>query len=288
MEHARKMVLVPEESLSQLTAQNQRQTATVDSEPQAHRTFTTVLSRLDAEMKDILDSHTYKGEREKWSAYLTVLQRYLHFADSERLQHLTTIVKKTEPSVAGDRRKSENFTGMNDSIIIESVPLKFRNKAKLLLRCLHDAPTSNFSWDSAGVVSVGGHPIKDSNIVDLVNDAMRARKVPKPTGREAFARFLRTMQAPREFIGNEDLWLESRASSSLRRRSSRSEVSTDNDGDDDDNDNGAGLSDIRQSTFFSGSESNISDSSVQQRGSGSKGHYNKKRRLTWVNLKLKS
>ena len=43
-----------------------------------------VKSRLDAEMNEILNSPTYKDEREKWTLYRQVLQRYFHFEGIER------------------------------------------------------------------------------------------------------------------------------------------------------------------------------------------------------------
>lgn len=277
------MVLVPEENLLQMGTQSHRQSTFGTDTPQAQvdQAVAATLSRLDIEMNEILNSNKYKDEREKWAAYLIVLQRYLHFADSDRTQQYLSLMKNKEAESGNNEKKKDesNCNRMNDSIIIESIPAKFRTKAKLLLRRLHDAPASTFSWNSAGVVSLGGKAIKDSNIVDLVNDAMRARKVAKPAGRRAFAKFLRTIQAPREFIGNDELWLESRANSTLQQQTE------DNGGS-----SSAELSEIDHNEFYSGSENNSNsrthsrDRGGDQRGSGCK---NKKRRVTWANLKLK-
>ena len=57
------------------------------------------------------------------------------------------------------------------------MPKKFRAKAKLLLCNMHrNASPGKIVWDKNGVVSIDGAKIPNSNIVDLVNDAMRARK----------------------------------------------------------------------------------------------------------------
>lgn len=284
MEHARKMVLVPEDNLSQFSTQNHRQPAFsgLEMHPHIGHPIATALNRLDAEMKDILSSTSYRGEREKWSAYQAVLQRYLHFIDDERTQLPPVQRKERAESPKNDKkereREKEHLASLNDSVIVESVPQKFRHKAKLLLRRLHETPATSFSWDSAGVVSISGKSIKDSNIIDLMNDAMRARKIPTPAGRQKFARFLRAIQTPREFIGNDNLWREARANSTLRRATDEG-----NDNDDDDDDNGVdSVSSRSHSTFFSGSDNNNSDHSVQS-GAGCN---NKKRRLTWANLKL--
>lgn len=282
MEHTRKMVLVPEEHVAQLGTQNQRQPAFSSSVSAAQtlQPTDTVLSRLDAEMNEILNSNAYKNEREKWGAYLVVLQRYLHFSDDERARQHSELMK-SEHTTASNHDKGEKEeearNGMNDSVIIESIPTKYRTKAKLLLRRLHGAPRCNFSWDSGGVVSIGRRPIQGSNIIDLVNDAMRARKISKPAGRGAFAKFLRAIQTPREFIGNEALWLETRANSTLRpsqiEESSNSSTNS-----------GGGVTAASQSSFFSGRDSK-SDNAGQS-GNGYRNKYNKKRRVTWANLKL--
>lgn len=78
MEHARKMVLVPEEHVAQLGTQNQRQPAFSSniSAAQPLQPTDTVLSRLDAEMNEILNSNAYKNEREKgprtWLCYSAI------------------------------------------------------------------------------------------------------------------------------------------------------------------------------------------------------------------------
>lgn len=265
------MVLVPEERLLQLDPQK-RSVSDSEARPvsQAEKTITATLNRLDMEMSEILKSNAYGDEREKWLAYLRVLQRYLHFVDGERAQLYHELVKEQKTDTRPVERSAAVVaeTRMNDSIIVESVPAKFRNKAKLLLRRLHDAPSSDFSWNAAGVVSVNGETIKHSNIVDLVNDAMRSRKMAKPAGRRVFANFLRAIQAPREFVGNDELWLETQANSTLR--SPRSNSTTDADDDED-------VSDTSHSEFYSGSESN---KLAAQSGRG------KRKRFTWSSLKL--
>lgn len=255
-------------------------------------------------MNEILKSNAYKDDREKWSAYFVVLQRYLHFVDSERAQQYLTLAAKSEPTHMNIYEKKKNSTHMHDSVIIESIPAKFRTKAKLLLRRLHEVPEPHFSWDSAGVVSISGKPIKESNIVDLVNDAMRARKAPKPAGRKAFARFLREIQAPREFVGNEELWAETRANSTLQPIDSGDGSSSAAYGEDNNEEDGEEeISDIEtefySDTYQSGRSGADSDNSrpsparklkgrIQSGGSGLNTKKKKKkiRRVTWANLKL--
>ena len=80
-----------------------------------------------------------------------------------------------------------------------------------------NASPGKILWDKNGVVSIDGEKIPNSNIVDLVNDWMRARKREKPIGRGDFAKFLQQIQMPREFIGNTALIAEGTKSSTSNR-----------------------------------------------------------------------
>lgn len=89
-----------------------------------------------------------------------------------------------------------------------------------------------------------------------MNDAVRARKVAKPAGRRAFAKFSRANRTPKEDIGNDDLWIESRANTTLEAlNEDMSTTSSDE------------FADIPHNKFYSGSE-HSDHSSKTQRGSG--------------------
>ena len=121
---------------------------------------------------------------------------------------------QAQSAVLADGIKSR----LNDTLIIDTVPKKFRAKAKLLLRNMHrDASPGEIVWDKNGVVSIDGAKIPNSNIVDLVNDAMRARKHVRPVGQGHFAKFLQQIEMPREFIGNAEL-IEAAATASIPRK----------------------------------------------------------------------
>lgn len=216
------MVLIEHDNIHRL---GERQNGIADSAAPTQpsnsvQTVGTPLSRLDAEMSEILNSDSYKSERDKWTAYIQVLQRYLRLAHSQHndpdklrdpeIPKKTTQMETDEEidTALTDAVKSR----LNDTLIIDSVPKKFHTKAKMLLRSLHrnTTPAKKISWDTNGTVSIGGTRIPNSNIVDLVNDAMRARKREKPVGRAHFAAHLRKIQMPREFIGNPELFQEPR------------------------------------------------------------------------------
>jgi hypothetical protein len=65
--------------------------------------------------------------------------------------------------------------------MIGHLPVTLRPKAETLLRRLKARPDV-ISWDESGQVKMDGKEIPDSNISDLVSDAMRARKNFNPKG----------------------------------------------------------------------------------------------------------
>ena len=90
--------------------------------------------------------------------------------------------------------------------IMESVPKSYRNHAHLLLKhLLRKAPPDKLSWDEHGIVTIDGNVVKDSNIADLINEAMRERKTVKAVGRNQFARLLRVLNIPSALVRNKSL-----------------------------------------------------------------------------------
>ena len=87
MEHARKMILLPQESVERL------QTTLGKDKIKFVQTPGSVTSRLNAEMNKILNSPTYKDERETWSLYRQVLQRYLHFKGNKVVEKYKKVQK---------------------------------------------------------------------------------------------------------------------------------------------------------------------------------------------------
>ena len=226
MEHARKMVLIPHENIQEILGRQQAPMKTV-------QTPGTALTRLDSELSEILNSNVYANEREKWIAYNQVLQRHLRLVEHEKSLTARMSQNKTNGEEEGEKEEegvSEEMQAqsavladgiksrLNDTLIIDTVPKKFREKVKLLLRNMHrNASPGKIVWDKNGVVSTDGAKIPNSNIVDLVNDAMRARKHVRPVGRGHFAKFLQQIEMPREFIGNAEL-IEAAVTTSTPRK----------------------------------------------------------------------
>lgn len=182
MIHTKKMILVPYDSSCCTTS------------PKTVQTPGTVISRLDEEMSNILNSNQFQDDREKWLQYRQTLQRYLNLSHQP-------INDKIEPtSSVGEEVESK----ITDKVILESVPKSFRGKAKLFLG--YARREGKMFWNNNGEVTIDGQLVKGSNIIDIVNDAVRLRKTFHAEGRSQVSRALRNAGVPRTAVGNINFW----------------------------------------------------------------------------------
>ena len=63
-------------------------------------------------------------------------------------------------------------------------------------------------WNNVVAVIIDGVVVPGTNIIDLINDAMRDRKRSMPVGHLQFSAALRNTAIPREFIGSKRVWRE--------------------------------------------------------------------------------
>lgn len=226
MENTKKMILIEPEVIERLKS---RDTAHEDS-----------LSRLDKEMQNILKSK--KDDREKWSLYMQILQRYLHFAGEERRplrlpimmeneeKHEGTVFKKeserNDSSVNEDFEDDQHVHGFSIDMIYtptyikKLIPKSYRKKAEILLDILLNNK-DKISWKNDGSLVIDNDIIENSNIVDLVNYSLRSLKRSKPNGWDKFMETLKVIRAPSSCIGNpEAIEHISNISPNTRRQSS--------------------------------------------------------------------
>lgn len=201
MERARKMVLIPQEELQRMQShfndvKSINNNASGPEEPTPLKTTQTPgdnVTRLDDEMRRILDSKNYASENDKFKDFSQLLQRYLFFVDKNRRPVQTL-------------EEEHNYNDkMDDEIIISSLPKVYQKKGRMLINHLK-ANKNVISWNSAGSVYFHGQKCKDSNIIDLMNYAARQRKNMDIAGKDQFLRVLRETDTPREFVGNNELW----------------------------------------------------------------------------------
>lgn len=205
MEHAKKMVLVPQDSLERIRAKK-------EEEPMPSvQTPGDPIRRLDADLSEILNSGNPQEDDERWKLYRETLRRFLFFVSNSRIK------EDQQSSPAADDEDSATEKALSSELIVSSVPSTYRRQSKLLLDFLLSAASGRIKWDSKGEVSIDGRRLPGANIVDLVNDAARSRKSVKSTGRVEFAKLLRELRPPREFIGNASFWKDQPATSTPYR-----------------------------------------------------------------------
>ena len=183
MEYAKKMALVDPRLLE-----------SVPSQPLFANPIGNVMRRLDDEMRFILDRSDL-NDREKVVLYNQVLMRYNIFSDKSSQQPVR--VKEDE-----EEDKEKRIESGLENEIIDSVPKSFKQKARRLL----DKIKGTVSWNDRGEMVYRNVPVPGSNIVDLVNDALRKRKSFQPVGWKMFARGLKDVNAPMDLIGNPERW----------------------------------------------------------------------------------
>ena len=89
-----------------------------------------------------------------------------------------------------------------------------RPRATAILNRLKERPDV-ITWDKAGEVKLEGENIPQSNISDLISDALRARKNFNPTGSKELFRILSKINMPKDLVRNEKRWKEARMDSSF-------------------------------------------------------------------------
>ena len=158
------MVLIPEDVLNRYE-QRQR----LESSP--------IMSNMmyaDKKMSDILQQDDM-SDNEKQKLYNANMERYLEFRRQKDSQIPTARTSDTKE----EQQQPESL--LSDSAVIEPIPKYIRPRANALLNRLKARPDV-ITWDKTGQIKIEGQSIPNSNISDLVSDALRSRKNFNPTG----------------------------------------------------------------------------------------------------------
>lgn len=191
MEHCKKLVLVPHETVSRL------------QEKTVARTGTNAIGELDTEMHKIL---LQKAEdSEKWKMYNQTLQRYLHFANEQRKP-----LEIQLPSGLGESGISGTKTSVSSednarllTQLVTAIPKRFKHNATALFESLSSQQASTqIVWDGNGTVSIQNTPLPQTNIVELISDAARNRKTAQAVGWKEFASVLKQLNTSIDLIPN--------------------------------------------------------------------------------------
>ena len=174
---------------------------------------------LDAQMNTLLHKEDIL-DREKALLYNQLLHKFLQQQNSS-----WTGVEKTTLSQPPPKTKTTTnttttpiATPISSDVVppssedsqqnwenqaIKSVPKIFRRKAESFLRYLKN---KQVQWRDDGSVVIRDQVIPGSNIIDIVNTVMRSRSGKGiPTGTVPLIQYLKSINVPREIIGNEEL-----------------------------------------------------------------------------------
>ena len=189
MEYAKKMALVDPRVLE-----------SVPSQPFSSNPIGNIMRRLDDEMRSILDRGDL-SDREKVVLYNQVLMRYNVFSNKSSQQPVRVTIAKASIKEDEEVKETRAEPGVENEIV-DSVPKSLKPKARRLL----DKIKGTVSWNDRGEMVYRNVSVPGSNIVDLVNDALRKRKSFQPVGWKTFARGLKDVNAPMDLVGNPERW----------------------------------------------------------------------------------
>lgn len=201
MNHAKKMVLVPEHTFERLQQKNNVNTAPLTSR----------LHGLDHEIHDVLQNKQISDD-EKVRQYTTTLQNYLTYYNQRRNQPLKMNIESTTKPKEKDQEKTENETSSESTDnthveetqiddIVRTLPKTLKERGRLLLGTIRKNPDI-VKWDNHGQVFFEGKPLKGSHIGDLIRDSLQSHKGKDPLGWEQFTKGLGQMNAPEHLIRN--------------------------------------------------------------------------------------
>ena len=156
---------------------------------------------LDDEIKRILESSSIT-DHDKASAYERVLQKYLHKVGQVNARET---YRQPPGTIDKPTPLNEDKNIPMEKRLINMLPKTMQQKGRALLDHLKEA--TDLKWNERGELVHQGEIIRDSNISDLMNETVRARKDSiKPKGWDLFAQVLKESNVPLELIGNKNKW----------------------------------------------------------------------------------
>ena len=166
------------------------------------------LSSLDRELQDVLNQQHLTTD-EKVKQYNQVLQRYVTYEDQQQMAARAPIkmqmVGTSEPSSTSTTTTSAaEAMDPIEQEVANTVPQSMKKKAQLLVKRIKNSPTMR--WTDKGELVYKDQIVPNTNVVDLVNDALRRRKRIQPEGWQTFARALKETNVPQDLIGHQERW----------------------------------------------------------------------------------
>ena len=194
MEHVKRLVLVPEH-MAENTSERKPLVAPLTSQ----------VNHLDEEMNSLLKRQDVTDD-EKATLYNQILQRYLNYYDKRMSQPVRVSIVPPKPIDDKSVTQPEDSVDLPNNVeadIMESVPPTMKSRARQLVKKLKKNKDL-ITWDDKGQMIYEGKPVVGSNVIDLVNDALRHRKNFNPHGWRLFAKVLSDVNVPEGIVRNEN------------------------------------------------------------------------------------
>jgi hypothetical protein len=135
------------------------------------------VGKLRSELEELNKRSSVLSDYELWHAYAKLFSAYL-------LQMPTGDMSYSKPNKNTFTEQIER-SATYENIVLENLPSRYRQKAKLLLTLLKTAPNTaidNFGWNDNGQVKIQGQLITGTNLYDLIYFAIK-NKIPTTTVR---------------------------------------------------------------------------------------------------------
>uniref|UniRef100_A0A6V7KM12 Uncharacterized protein n=1 Tax=Bracon brevicornis TaxID=1563983 RepID=A0A6V7KM12_9HYME len=182
MEHARKMVLIPEESINRYRNDNVDSLKATESESSVLPSIQTPgdpISRLDSQMHYILNAEYPLSDYDKWNKLKKVLRKYLYHKsrDEEPMDNrdITKIqaghpLRSDQFHTAGDVETTvsaeverSNIGRYGEDLIINGLPKLFKGEGCGLLKFIKITDSNKrLTWNLQGEVILDGKKIAGS------------------------------------------------------------------------------------------------------------------------------
>ena len=158
------------------------------------------LSSLDQTMQGILQNTSGGDDYTKAQVYSQALQRYLRQADQYRERPLGKVTLSETESVEEDN--PEKDVSQIKELLKKTLPTSLVRGGTALADTL--ANLRGVNWDDKLQLIVDGKTVQSSNVVDLLSDLARNRKMSKPPkGMDALLDVLKERNIAKSLIINE-------------------------------------------------------------------------------------
>ena len=200
----KRMVLVPEDAFNRYEQRQRLETSPIMSN----------IINKDTQMSNVLQREGMSDDQ-KQKMFNAELERYLELRQHKKSQIPSVRV------IDNEKGQHQPETQLPDIVVVEPIPKSMRSRATALLNRLKTRPEV-ITWNKTGQFKIEGETIPDSNISDLLSDAMRTRKNFNPTGAKEFFQALSKLNVPKDLVRNEERWKELLGETSSARATLRS------------------------------------------------------------------